>query len=174
MVTVSPSGNTTAAVTYTPIQTQTISGSSTTSVTFSSVPGTYKDLVVVMSVAPNAAGSNFELTFNSDTGNNYSRTSLSGNGTSASSSRESSYSSFRFLSTSNTANLFSLATLQIMNYANTTTYKSLINRNNQDGGSEVGVQVGLWRSTAAITTVTLSHGNALRAGSTFTLYGIGA
>lgn len=161
-------------VTYTPIATNTISGSSTTSVTFSSIPSTYKDLVVVMSVAPDSTASNFELTFNSDTGTNYSRTSLSGNGTSGSSSRESSYASFRFLSTSNTANLFSLATLQIMNYANTTTYKSLINRNNQDGGSEVGVQVGLWRSTAAIATVAIAHGNALRAGSTFTLYGIGA
>jgi hypothetical protein len=64
-----------------------------------------------------------------------------------------------------------------MNYSNTTTYKTALNRSNQAAGG-VDATVGLWRSTAAIDTIrfyanTNGSQNFLT-GSTFTLYGIAA
>ena len=62
--------------------------------------------------------------------------------------------------------------IQIMNYSNTTTYKTALSRsNNANTGTDA--IVGLWRSTAAINSiVVLISGNQFATGSTFTLYGI--
>ena len=159
------------AKTYEPIATTTASGS-TSQYTFTSIPATYTDLVLVI-MAANASASNFEITFNSDTGSNYSRTQLSGNGTSASSARESNYTSYRTLSTPASTSTFAIANFNIMNYSNTTTYKTLLDRGGY-ASDQAYAQVGLWRSTAAITSIKLLCGSNLSAGSTFTLYGIKA
>ena len=75
--------------TYTPIATQTLSAN-TASVTFSSIPQGYTDLVLIVSATPVAAGTwNLEMRFNNDTGSNYSRTVLSGDGSTAQSDRQS-------------------------------------------------------------------------------------
>jgi len=59
-----------------------------------------------------------------------------------------------------------------MNYSNTTTYKTgLVRANSAASGTDA--IVGLWRSTAAITSIVATHDTAQFAtGSTFTLYGI--
>jgi hypothetical protein len=75
--------------TYTPIATQTL-GSAAASVTFSSIPQGYTDLILVINYATSASTGNALLRFNSDTGSNYSETALIGNGTTATSDRESS------------------------------------------------------------------------------------
>ena len=68
--------------------------------------------------------------------------------------------------------------LNIMNYSNTTTYKTAIwragNWQTTANNTETGIGVGLWRSTAAITGVTFVCGGGVNfsAGSTFNLYGI--
>ena len=162
-----------AGSTYTPIATYTASGS-VASYTFSSIPGTYTDLIVVIMANNPSSASNFELTFNGDTATNYSRTQLAGNGSSAGSSRESSYSSYRFLSTQTNSAIFSQSIFQIMNYSNSTTYKTLLDRGGEGASASAYAQVGLWRSTSAITSLRLLTGNNLGAGSTFTLYGIAA
>ena len=184
MVTVTPSGSTTAAVTYTPIATNTL-GSAAASVTFSNITGTYTDLVIIASVlgiTGGAAGAmtNF-LTFNGDTGANYSRSKLTGSSSSASTDRTSSANSMN-LGNGNEANSNTLAfapqIYHVFNYSNTTTYKTVLGRNNNvlSTGSRTAVTVGLWRSTAAITSITLSTDSSggWYANSVFTLYGIGA
>ena len=63
---------------------------------------------------------------------------------------------------------------QFMNYANTTTYKTVIGRAN-NAGYGADTSVGVWRNTAAISTITLTALTAnFASGSTFTLYGIKA
>ena len=74
-----------SAATYTPIATTTL-GSATGSYTFSSIPQTYTDLVVVAQATISVAAGSV-VQFNGDTGNNYSYTYISGDGSSASSSR---------------------------------------------------------------------------------------
>jgi hypothetical protein len=67
--------------------------------------------------------------------------------------------------------------MQIMNYSNATTNKTVIARQNTGGSaSGAAAHVGLWRNTAAITAITIICYNGINfvSGSTFTLYGIKA
>ena len=172
MVTVSPSGNTTAAVTYTPIATNTLS-STAYSVTFSSISGAYTDLVLVIyNGAANPASLN--LTVNSDSGSNYGTTWVLGNGTAAQSSKESSGSRI-FLGENGptAATPAGVVIINFMNYSNTTTYKTVLSRLNRTD-NKVYATVGNWRSTSAINSVTITLSELFCTGSTFTLYGIGA
>ena len=61
-----------------------------------------------------------------------------------------------------------------MNYSNATTYKTAISR--FGSSTYVVATAGQWRSTSAITTVSLKAGTSgtFTSGSTFTLYGIQA
>jgi hypothetical protein len=160
--------------TYEKIATTTLSSASAT-VTFSTISGSYTDLILV-SNAIGTADLNFLLRFNGDSGSNYSSTILKGNGSTASSTRFSNQTSFRGNSSGYvTTTLQSNTITQIMNYSNTTTYKLILQRFNN---ASVGVDaaVGLWRNTAAITSITILQdtGTTYATGCTFTLYGIKA
>ena len=162
-----------ATATYTPIATTTSSGSG--NITFSSIPNTYTDLVLIIANQTlSSAGDAVRMQYNGDTGSNYSNTNLTGNGSSAISYRESNVSSIRVsgiavgVSTSTPATTI----IQIQNYSNTTTYKTDISRFS-DAGTEVGAVVGLWRSTAAINSITLSSAY-MTSGVVYSLYGIKA
>ena len=166
--------------TYTPIATQTL-GSSAASVTFSSISGTYTDLVLVCN-AKNTSASNqrLQLNFNSDSGTNYSCTRLYGNGTTATSDRFSSDTTadIGFFGGTNTTG-YLLSVVNIQNYSNATTNKTFLTRWNSQAGAS-GAQytaavAGLWRNTSAITSLVISFAsNNIDVGSTFTLYGIKA
>ena len=162
------------AVTYEPLATNTLS-STASSVTFSSISGSYTDLILVASVG-SASAEDLRLRFNSDTGSNYSTTMLYGTGSAAGSARRSSDSSitagFYWGGLSSTLNAL---IIHIMNYSNATTYKTVLTRAN-NAAQEVDAFVGLWRSTSAITSVTLLPNNSasFASGSTFTLYGVKA
>jgi hypothetical protein len=162
-----PAGNT-----YEAIATQTVSGSSTTNITFSSIPGTYTDLVLIADATASTSGQGMNLYFNGDAGSNYSSTRLYANGSTATSDRQTSGTFINFAIGS--FNTGQLVVANIMNYSNTTTNKTLMLRQNT-AGAFVGALVGLWRNTAAITTIEIiiSGGNYV-VGSTFSLYGIKA
>lgn len=163
--------------TYEPIASQTL-GSAASSVEFTSISGTFTDLILVCQFTPSTT-MEARLRFNSDTGTNYSRTILSGH-------NPGSTGSARFSNATSIGGSWqvgpgssdiSQAFFQIMSYANTNVNKTVLARfNNWQGSSwEVMPTVGLWRNTAAITTVTVlaSSGN-FNSGSTFSLYGIKA
>ena len=63
------------ATTYTPIATTTL-GSGQTSVTFSSISGTYTDLILIASASNTGGATNIRLQFNGDTATNYSSTRI--------------------------------------------------------------------------------------------------
>lgn len=160
-----------AGSTYTPIATTTL-GSAAASYTFSSIAGTYTDLVLIVS-GVNSAGDQGIVTRvgngSLDTGNNYSSTFLYGNGTSALSAR-SSGDTYAFVGRMDTT--VSNTIIHYMNYSNTTTFKTFLGRGND---SALVIQhVGLWRSTFAINTIQLYNvsGANFNTGTTFTLYGI--
>jgi hypothetical protein len=161
-----------AGATYEPIATQTLS-STQTSITFSSIPQTYTDLVLVCSVQVTAATDDFNIWFNGDTGNNFSRTQLTGNGSIVSSSRTTNEPRFRIADYMPNSTLFGTIVANIQNYSNSTTYKTVISRWG-NGADATGANVGLWRSTSAITSFSLEEGSKqnIKVGSTFTLYGI--
>ncbi len=161
--------------TYTPIASQTLSAAAP-SVTFSSIPQGYTDLVVVANTKAGATDNPIYMRFNSDSANNYSATRLNGNGSSAGSSRTSNNSAMfpSWAVAPGTAEFSHNMTAHIQNYSNSTTYKTALSRaNNTDSGQGTEATVGLWRSTAAITTIELSlSATTFASGSTFTLYGI--
>jgi hypothetical protein len=164
-----------AGSTYTPIATTTL-GSAQASVTFSSL-GAYTDLILVSNAktTDSANGNDLKGVFNSDTGSNYSQTQMYGTGSSAVSGRNSNIAWAKVGLTSNSSNSqFANSVCHIMNYSNSTTYKTCIARRDLADAYTVAT-VSLWRNTAAITSITLSAevGN-LATGSTFTLYGIAA
>lgn len=148
-------------------------GSGATSVTLSSIPATYTDLVLIMNGTASSA-TNVYVRFNGDTGANYSSTMIAGNGSSATSGRNSNDTSiqafFGFYDTT-VANTI----MQVMNYANTTTNKTALARYSYTT-NEARAAVGLWRNTAAITSITLLTSNTATfpSSTTFTLYGIKA
>ncbi len=161
-----------AGNTYEAIFTDTLA-SAQASVTFSSIPSTYTDLVLVISgkYASNDDSSP-SIRFNNDTSSNYSETRLDGNGTSATSGRQINQTAILVASMSGTE---SISIVNIMNYANTTTYKTTISRGNTSA-YRTRAYAGLWRSTAAINRIDILNNGTYNfaAGSTFSLYGIKA
>lgn len=156
--------------TYTPIATNTL-GTAVSTVTFSSIPSTYTDLILVFDGT--AASATYSgIRFNGDTGNNYSYTYLAGNGSTAVSSRSTNAPEM-YTSTGNTVTTSQNNTIvHIQNYSNTTTFKTALIRNNSSS-VETTAAVGLWRNTAAITSITFKTPSVnFTVGSTFTLYGI--
>lgn len=160
--------------TFTPISTQTL-GSAAASVTFSSIPSTYTDLVlVVVSKWTGSGNSSYGMRFNADGGTNYSRTYILGSGGGGSSARASNQTS-TFNGQVN-ATEWSSSVFHIMNYSNSTTFKNVLSRTDQTG-NYVTAMVALWRSTNAITSIDLGYFDASgnwASGSTFNLYGIKA
>lgn len=158
-----------AGSTYEPIATNTL-GTAVSTVTFSSIPSTYTDLVLVTNSF--GTGVNFQIQVNGDTATNYSRTRLGGNGTTISSARSTSATSITINDLSSTVREISI--LQFHNYSNTTTFKSMLGRAGLSSVS-ASTMVALWRSTSAITSIALNTAsNTFAIGSTFTLYGITA
>jgi len=158
--------------TYEKIATYTVP-SAQASYTFTTIPSTYTDLVLIGAAAANAGNDDVRINFNGDTGANLSATFLYGNGTSAASARRTSLTDVELDWTGIGTGQGRIA-VNIMNYANTTTYKTALARMDfADKGPNASVV--LWRSTAAINSVKLSlPGQLFITGSTFTLYGIKA
>lgn len=172
--------------TYEKIATTTLGSSGALS--FTSIPATYTDLVLVANALGYYTSSSYDgvnVRVNNDTSNNYSYTSMEGNGTSATSSRQSrgiygQTTAVVNVSPSND-NKFSTFVINFMNYSNTTTNKTWLVRGSAVGSNAGGaavVTVALWNSTEAINRIDLtvysSGGTNFLAGSMFTLYGIKA
>jgi hypothetical protein len=158
------------ATTYEPIATTTL-GTTASSITFSSISSTYTDLRVVLSNV--TATANLITQFNSTT-TGYSQTFLLGSGSVAESVRYTSfdgiYGSYNQLPSTTVPTFF---TLDIFSYAGST-FKTCLCESSLDynGSGEVARIVGLWRNTAAITSVKLGFSSNFKAGTTATLYGI--
>jgi hypothetical protein len=160
--------------TYTALATITL-GSSASSVTFSSIPATYRDLVLVIRGSA-SANNTFGIRFNGDTGSNYSYVDAFGradvSGTVSSANTDS-----RFLLTVSGA--FGAGDhqfiTQIMDYSATDKHKTGLTRNALSGSSfpGVGMIAARWANTAAITSIAVLPGaGSMNTGTTLSLYGI--
>jgi hypothetical protein len=175
-ITTTPSGGPQGEFsTYTPIYATTLSATTST-VTFSNIPTTFTDLVLTLNVKnPGAGAGNLQMTFNNDSSSLYSQTNLNADGTSATSGRASTQSVLKLGVVGNTNQTFTGNIFHILNYSNPSVFKTILSRQAWEEG--VAARVGLYRSTAPITTITLtvdaSNAN-YSSGSTFTIYGIKA
>lgn len=152
--------------TYEPIATHTLSSSASQYI-FSSIPTTYTDLVLVIN-AKHTSWEVFSIGFNGDTANNYSWTYILGTGSGVETYRYTNTGSLNLGLRENgiTTNIF-----HIMNYKNTSVFKSVLARANAVS-NQVRAHVGLWRSTNAINSIRIATGGTFSTGTMFTLYGI--
>jgi hypothetical protein len=168
------------AATYKKIASTTL-GSNQTDITLSSIPATYTDLVLVFQYASQTNDNNAYMYFNSSQGTAYSRTYAVGSPNGATSARNSNSNKIDFtpqIGAGTSLNTPGLIIANIFNYSNTTTYKSVTVRDNatkNDGNQQTMIVAGLWRSTAAINSVTVGTGAGyLVSGTSVTIYGIKA
>jgi hypothetical protein len=159
--------------TYTPLATVTL-GSSASSVTFSSIPATYRDLVLVFEGS--TTGTNdIRFRLNGDTGSNYSAVFMRGTGGGLAQSG-SFTDSVSYLTTSNTVSTDRvISTASIMDYSATDKHKTILIRSGYvtTAGRQVEAQATRWANTAAITSLAITtSANLLATGTVVSLYGI--
>lgn len=163
--------------TYEPIASTTV-GTPALNVTFSNIPSTYTDLVMVCSYARSGAGNAIALRLNGDSGNNYSETYMENWSTNTVSGRNINQNlMFMAFIQNGTGTQQANLILHFQNYASTAINKTVLCRYNEAGTSGgVGASVGLWRSTNAINEITIGYSATLNwvSGSVLTLYGIKA
>ncbi len=154
-------------------------GSAATSTTFSSIPGTYTDLILVAVCRGDNASNNItgNVTFNADSGNNYD-SEMDGFGSPGSTTglQTTAGAFMRVLwvaAASATANYFANGEITIPQYTNTNFFKGVNSKGSSlNPGVLEYIAEGIWKSTAAVAsiTVTASAGNFIT-NSVFTLYG---
>jgi len=166
------------AATYTPIA-SIVCGVTTQNVTFSNIPQTYSDLVILSNIRiSGTSGEGTLLIFNSDSTTLYSYTRLYTNQSSVVSDRTTGNGSIDFsysVGNDAAANLFTPSTIDIINYTSTTNFKSLFSRwYNPQTNQHEGFNACLYRSTNAISSITLypAGSKSFIAGTTFDMFGI--
>jgi hypothetical protein len=160
--------------TYIPLANITL-GSSASSVTFSSIPATYRDLVLVFDGTATASGSSLRLEANADTGTNYSLIRAGGNGSSTFSSTATTNHVPLIWSNQELGTTRSNAIAQVMDYSATDKHKTfLVRENNHNAsGPAVVMYAARWANTAAITQLRVFvAANNIASGTTLSLYGI--
>lgn len=152
-------------------------GSAAATVTFSSISGSYRDLMLIVgNLNTNTSVVYGYMRFNGDTATNYSYVNMAGDGSSATSGNGSNLNgcyiqpNSTFSTTSN-----AILTISIMDYSATDKHKTALIRSNNPG-SFVSAIANRWASTAAITSLDIATTSATMwaAGSTFSLYGVSA
>jgi hypothetical protein len=170
-----------AQSTYTPIATYTLGSNNNFS--FTAIPSSYTDLRLVVYCRSTVSSTNDQIagSFNNDGSALYSRTYLNGDGSSATSSRQTgqTYWTIGYIpGNTATSGIFGATTIDILNYSNTTTYKTMIVRSAGDlnGSGATREDVILYRSTNAINQITFNPlaASSFLTGSQATLYGITA
>lgn len=158
---------------WTPLANLTL-GSNAATVTFSSISGSYRDLVLVAWFS--ATGNDYlSCRFNSDTGSNYNYVTGSGDGAGSTAATVLNNGTQMTLAQYSLAGTswYPNSIIQVMDYSATDKHKTVLA---QLGNSATGVDItaGRWANTSAITTMQmrLQSGNSFQAGSTFALYGV--
>ena len=166
------------ANTYTLIASNTL-GASAASVTFSAIPATYTDLVLRFSARSTNADyfDNVTLELNTDTGTNYSRTTIQGNGASAVSPRVTSGANWNAAiinGNTSTADSFGSAEIYLPSYTSTSNKPASFFGVNETNSTTAVLRANayLYQNAVAITEIKLQVANLFVAGSSFFLYGI--
>ena len=151
---------------------------------FTNIPQNFQDLFLSVNGRSNqtaARGGYFGgFNFNYGGNSNYSSTLLRGDGSAASSVRLTNQAGIwddgDIPATQSSAGIFGVMNMHILNYKNTSTFKTYLMRCAADtnGSGSTTLSSGVWRSTAAINTIYLTSSISFVAGSTATLYGIRA
>lgn len=165
------------------IATVTVGSGGASNIEFTSIPSTYTHLQIrgiLRTTTANTGSDNALVTFNSDTGSNYSWHLIQGSGSAASSAAGATQTSMRGAEVprnNNTASAFAVTIIDILDYANTNKYKTIrcIDGWDGNGSGSLDVHSGNWRSTSAITSIKITPEiNNWAQYSSLALYGVKA
>jgi len=165
---------------YDSLATVTLSASAS-SITFAGIPSGYKHLQIrfIGRVDDANTADNIWIQFNGDTASNYSWHYLEGDGSGVATSGAANFGKLlagRVSAASATSGIFGAGCIDILDYANTNKYKTVKNLTGVDrnGSGNVRMDSGNWRSTSAITSISITNGSATNfiANTQFALYGI--
>ena len=152
--------------TWTPLANLTL-GSSASSVTFSNIPNTYRDLILIVAGSSTATAT-FGVQFNGDTANNYTYVEMNGDG----STYESSSSTLSQALIGRFTTTVAVAIGQIMDYSATDKHKTVLARGG-GAGDIVRASASRWANNNAITSVkVLPLSNSFASGTVMSLYGV--
>lgn len=163
-----------------PIASQIVTGSSVSGITFNNIPQGYQDLMAVCYVrSTNSSTDYFYVNPNNNGSGIGSFTTLYGNGSSTGSYRDSSQSINielrEFTGSNQTSGIFTSVTMHILNYANTSAYKTILSRNASDwnGSGFTHLTVNMMETTSGISSLKFAgYSGNLAVGSQIQLYGI--
>jgi hypothetical protein len=154
---------------YESIATVTVGSGGSASISFTSIPSTYSHLQIRLfgQITRSTYGTgNLTMTFNSDTGANYSSHDVYGNGASVATDAGANANNMWFqdsMGTTATTNIFGAGIFDILDYANTNKYKTVrvlqgvdVNGTSFNAQGYIQLGSGSWRNTNAITSVTLT------------------
>lgn len=173
---------------YESIATVTVGGTSQGTITFSSIPSTYKHLQIRFTGRVNVAsdyGQSVNVRFNSDTGSNYARHTLAaytGGYAATTGSNDINQNNINLFGGLSSANWPSQTrgggVIDILDYQNTNKFKTVRCFGGSESNSDtplvsiLGLSSGLWRSTSAVTSIDLTSNADFMQYSHFALYGI--
>lgn len=163
--------------TYIPLATITLTGNDTT-ILFSNIPAIYDDLIVTASPRTDRSATNdpLRVRFNNDSGSNYGRMAMYGNGSSAAGYTDAPTEIIVDAGASGataSSGVFANFQMQVFDYADTNKLKSVLTTSDL-ATTETRRQSARWNSTATITSISIIpyFGTNFVSGSTFSLYGI--
>lgn len=156
-----------ATIAYDSIATTTAPSGGSASITFSSIPSTYKHLQIrgigrAASGQSATAAADVIMNINSDSSSNYARHRIIGDGSTASAGASTSATALNWSSvlprTTSAANLFGSFVIDILDYQNTNKYKTtrFLGGCDLNGAGSITFQSGLWMSTSAISSITIT------------------
>ena len=152
--------------TYVPLANITLT-STDSEIVFSSIPATYRDLVLVWN-GSTTGNTDLRLRYNLDANNNYFYVAVDNTFNQASTS--SSAHHFMFSTTAQWSHIS-----HIMDYSATDKQKTTLSRRNSAGHGTVAMEANRWANTAAIHTVSVTApSNPMQVGTTISLYGVAA
>lgn len=161
------------AITYSKIASTTLN-SNTGTVTFNSISSNYTDLVLIVAGTEDVQADGF-IRFNSDSASNYARIAIYPLSGSISALNQGNQTGVAF---SYFKSGIGVATVNIFNYASTSTYKPVITYQSADDANQNSMTIANWFSTAAITSISIISGDGVnylwQSGTVFSLYGIKA
>jgi hypothetical protein len=147
-------------------------------ITFSSIPATYTHLQIRSIGRSTSTGTTINITANGDTASNYAFHYIYGDGASTGAAGLATQTSMKIAyitSSSNLADSYGVNVIDILDYANTNKYKTLRVLSGVDvngSGGFVQLSSGLWQSSTAITSITLTNSTNYTTATQFALYGI--
>jgi hypothetical protein len=167
---------------YESIATVTVGSGGSSTVTFSSIPSTYKHLQIRAMGADTGSGLyDFTMRFNSDSAANYAGNQLNGNGSTTASSTlggtppvSTMYPFYTTGTNSGASSIFGVMVLDLLDYANTNKNKvwRSLSGSDSNGSGIILLRSGLWISTSAVTNIAFTTTNNFAQYSSFALYGV--